>query len=260
MKRILPILLALILLTGCSAEKPEQTTPTVPTPPVTTVPPETTVPGEIPVETPCGTLYLPDGWDIPITARSMLGDPMVISFLAEDVPLYDLIFSTISGPETVGIADGLFIGMRLHPLAEETDLLLSMQESVNQLLSQLAPEPVSDLIGESGAGEELLVLTPYGTLHFPFQWEECLLTRQTAEDTVEFCCLLPEREPVSLFTVSFGGEDGDIRASITAHDGTVTPVSVTVSEPEFDNSWTQGEMDLVHAMQEDMNYLLNALS
>lgn len=267
MKPILPLLLALTLLAGCALKPVPQTTEALTEPSVvTTVPPETTAPPKpagIPLETPCGTLYIPDNWDLPLTAETKLGDPIVITILSEDVPLYDLTFSasTDRAIGMVSMEEGpIYVGMTIHPLEEETDLLLDMQESVNTLLSQLPLEAVPEAPAESGAGEDLLILTPYGSLHFPVMWEECLETEQPGEDVLEFYCALPEHENILLFTLRFGTEDGNIAAAITAPDGTVTDVSLTVAPLEFDDTWTPQEQDLVFAMQEDMNYLLRALS
>lgn len=268
MRRFLPLVLILALLTGCAAAPADPTTEAISTPPVTTEPPaETAAPPDaasIAVETPCGTLYLPDQWDIPLIQETSLGDPMVIRFLAEDTALYALTFSSAPGPNDAGMVrvdgEAVYVGLELAALEHGSDLLLSMQESVNLLLEQLPLEPVAPPSGPVVEGEDLLILTPYGSLHFPRSWEECLMTAQPDDGTLAFYCQLPDRDPVLLFTVRFGSDSGDICASITGPDGTVTQLSLDPAVPVFDASWTQGEMDLVHAMQEDMNHLLLALS
>lgn len=266
MRRLLLLLLTAALFCACAADPAPETTAPAPEPPVT-LPPETTAPAVsqgIPLDTPCGTLLLPDSWDIPITTEATLGDPMVIRFFAEDVPLYDMTFSTIPSDDAVGTVTAddelLFLGLRLHPLEAETDLLLDMQESVNALLSQLPLQALAEAPDPDGAGEDLQILTPWGTLHFPRMWEDCLLTEQPAFDTIIFSCSLPDHDPVPLFTLTFDSNLGPVTAVITDADGTTTPVSLTVAEPEFDGSWSPDETDLFYAMQEDVNYLLGSLS
>lgn len=271
MKRMLVAVLALfmVLCCGCTPEPaptqpPAETLPTQsqtePTVPETV--PEETVPGDIAVETPCGTLYLPDEWDLPISYTTAQGDPAVITFLAEDVALYDLLFSetTVQSLGQVQTAKGIvYVGMTIHPLEEETDMLLSMQESVNVLLAQLNPQSVTVVPTEPTPAGDITLDTNYGTLHFPAKWKDCLKMQQPADDMVEFYCCLPDREPVLVFTVLLGkGADGP-SAVITAPDGTETALYILVAEPEFDADWTDAEMDTVYAMQEDMNYLLEAL-
>lgn len=265
MKRtILTILLLSILCAGCSKQppvtRPAQTMPTVQTsPPETTVPAATAPRSSIPVETPCGTLYLPDDWDIPITTDTSLGDPMVISFLAEDVPLYDLTFSASPGGAIgqVQTADGpVYVGMTLHSLDGQSNMLLAMQESVNVLLAQLSPEPIS---AASEPETDLLVQTPYGALHFPAMWESELQT-EAGDDSIDFYCCQPGHEPLLLFTVKFGTMDGGPGGVLTASDGTRTALCIIPAELSFGDSRTPAEQDQAYAMQEDMNYLLEALT
>lgn len=257
-----PVLTA-ALLWGCApAEAPAE--PAGTRPPVTSVPPETeSVPETapyyaIPVDTPCGILYLPDSWDTPIQTEAILGEPMVISFWAEDVKLYELTFSEVPG-EAVGMAqteDGpVYVGMRLAAL-EEHDQLLAMQESVNELLMQLRLEelPVTPVTTEPG--EDIRIETPYGSLYFPGKWEDCLLTEQD-DSLVDFYAALPDREPVLLFTVVFDTANGHLSGVITAADGTERDFAIVSHRPELTGDWTDGEKDTIFAMQEDMNALLD---
>lgn len=274
-KFVLPIFVLLwVLCGGCSGqqtptEQPIQTNPVhqvAPTEPAIQETVHETIPyASTPVDTPCGVLYIPDNWDIPITTEVTLGDPMILTFCAEDVKLYDLTFSESAG-ECIGMmqtADGpIYVGMRMYELPENSDLLLSMQESVNSLLNQLQlfnleppvqEEPTEDPV------DELLIDTDIGTLVFPGKWEQYLYTELVDDYALEFYCCLPDHEPVLVFTVLLKSEDGDIISSITDEDGVCHTLSIWIANPEFDKTWTEAELDMVFAMQEDMNYLLNAL-
>ena len=158
MKRIIISLLLFIMVfcCGCHTEQnPDTTTPIMPTEQTDTgqqeetmavTMPEEVVYEGIPVETPCGTLYIPDEWDIPISVAETQGDPLVITFKAEDVELYELTFSgkAHNAIGEVRTEDGIiYVGMNIRALEDETDMLMAMQESVNVLLTQLALEPVN---------------------------------------------------------------------------------------------------------------------
>lgn len=265
---LVPLLLA-VLFCGCSGQQepvrqPQQTIPVHQTMPPESTAPQETSPGidydGIPVETPCGTLYVPDAWDEPISTTMTLGDPMILTFWAGDTKLYDLTFSeTAEG--CIGAArteEGeIYVGMTVHPLSAESDLLLSMQESVNILLEQLQlSEPE---IAATAEPTELSIETEYGVLNYPAKWKHCLSTEQINEYMLEFRCCIPDRDPVLLFTVLLHSEDGDIISSITDENGVQTALSIWIAELELDENWTDAERDMIYAMQEDMNYLLDAL-
>lgn len=268
MKRIIftAFLMAAVVCSGCSGGQEPAEQPVLTSPIEQTTPTETTVPASVPetapyagtpVDTPCGVLYLPDDWDLPITFETRPGDPMVITFSAEDVKLYDLTFSETAG-ECIGMAqtgDGpVYVGIRLHDLPEGSDLLMSMQESVNMLLDQLQ---LSE--GDHTAEKELQIETDIGTLAFPGKWEPYLSVEPVDDYGLAFYCCIPQREPVLVFTVLLRSEDGDIITTITDPEGVQHALSIWIAEPEFDEGWSQAEIDTVYAMQEDMHYLLDAL-
>ena len=266
---IAALFLAAALLGGCThSEHPTESVETQL--PIVTVPPETicetvpqTVPAySIPVETPCGVLYLPDNWDMPIRTESILGDPMVISFWAEDVKLYELTFSENADGAVgmVRIEDGtIYVGMRLTELEIEDNMLLSMQETINELMAQLRLEDVPDVPEDTQPQADILVDTPYGELRFPGKWKNYLMTHQE-EGLIDFYAALPDHEPVLLFTVVFETASGHASGVITAQNGTQTDLAIVIHDLELPGDWSDDEIDIVYAMQEDMNYLLNKLS
>lgn len=266
---IAALFLAAALLGGCThSEHPTESVETQL--PIVTVPPETicetvpqTVPAySIPVETPCGVLYLPDNWDMPIRTESILGDPMVISFWAEDVMLYELTFSENADGAVgmVRIEDGtIYVGMRLTELEIEDNMLLSMQETINELMTQLKLEDVPDVPEDTQPQADIPIDTPYGELRFPGKWKNYLMTQQE-EGLIDFYAALPDHEPVLLFTVVFETANGHASGVITAQNGTQTDLAIVIHDLELPGDWSDGEIDIVYAMQEDMNYLLNKLS
>lgn len=216
-----------------------------------------------PVETPCGIIFLPDDWDAPITAETVSEDPTVIDFLVEGEKLYSLVFSEDpDGAFGQVSVDGrvIYMGMEICELDGTDDLLLSMQESINVLLEQLSPEPISSKPVETEpVVSDILIETAYGDLLFPGKWEDNLQVEQPDEKTVEFYGNLTDYEPVLLFTVSFESEDGHIVAELVGADDSVTKLSIDIAEIVFDDSWKEADRNLIYAMQEDMNYLLESL-
>lgn len=253
--------------------EPEETqnhTPVETTNPAETIPPVQTAPetepvvyGGNPVETPCGILYLPDNWDMSITAETVSEDPTVIDFLAQGEKLYSLAFSDdpdgAFGQVTV---DGrvIYVGMEICELDEADDLLLSMQESINELLAQLSPEPVSSRPVETEpVVSDILIETAYGDLLFPGKWEDNLQVEQPDEKTVEFYGCVKGHAPVLLFTLNYESENGDIMMELVTEDHAVVSLGIDISEIEFEGMWNDEEMDLIYSMQEDMNYLMDSL-
>lgn len=241
----------------------------------TTLPPETTIPVQTvpatepvvyegtPVETPCGIIYLPEGWDISITAKTVSEDPTVIDFLAEDVKLYSLIFS--DNPDgalgQIAMADRvIYVGMEICELGDADDQLLSMQESINELLAQLSPEPITSTPVETEpARTDIVIKTAYGDLLYPGKWEDNLQVEQYDDGTVEFYGCVKGHDPVLLFVLNFGSDNGDIVLELMTADHDVVLLAIDICEIEFDSSWNDEEMNTIYSMQEEMNYLIDSL-
>ena len=83
---------------------------------------------------------------------------------------------------------------------------------------------------------------------------------QLEDDLVDFYALLPDHDPALLFTVVFETANGHASGVITAENGSQTDLAIVIHDLELIGDWSDGEIDIVYAMQEDMNYLLNMLS
>ena len=188
---------------------------------------------------------------------------MVITFCAEDVKLYDLTFSESSdggiGVNKTGDIP-IYVGMKVHEIPQESNMLMSMQESCNYLLDQLMLVDMEQAVPAETAEapvDDLIIQTEIGILNFPGKWEDYLITELVDGYALEFYCSLLEHDPVLVFTVLLRSEDGDIISHITDEDGVQHTISIWIAHPEFDHSWSAAEVDMVYAMQEDMNYLLS---
>lgn len=242
----------------------ETTLPSVPTGPVQTVPETEPVVYEgTPVETPCGIIHLPNDWDKPITVETVSENPTVIDFLVEGEKLYSLIFS--DDPEgafgQVSV-DGtvIYVSMEISELDGANDQLLSMQESINDLLVQLSPDPITSTPVETEPEiDDIVIETVYGDLLFPGKWEDNLQVKQPNQNTVEFYGYVKGHDPVLLFTLNFESEYGDIVMELMTEDHTVVSLGIDISDIGFEGRWSDEEMNLIYSMQEDMNYLMDSL-
>lgn len=243
------------------ASIPHQTEPVISTDPVQETGP---VAYEgVPVETPCGTVYLPDDWDEPIVVETVSENPTVIDFLADDVKLYSLIFSK-SADDTIGCVqteDGIvYVGMEIEELDHATNQLLSMQESINVLLEQLSPDPITSApVEEEPVISDIVIETAYGDLLFPGKWEDHLQVKELDVRTIEFYGCINSHAPVLLFTLNFENEDGDIVAELVSEDYSVISLAIDIAEINFENGWNDEETNLIYSMQEELNYLMDSL-
>lgn len=253
----------------------DDTTPSVPTDPTQPA----TAPADVEVKTPYATLRFDGQWRQYLDIRVSEGDPYVLEFRAKllgkaPCPLFDLRFGS-SVPNPVGAVkakDGTLVpvGVKNYTFRPdsswseaEINAIHAMQELFNDMMDQLAlqdiPEPPATTVPESTSAD-LTISTPYGNFVFPREYEKYLVTEFTKgqPDTLKLYSALPGKEKILLFTVSFGSGDG-FESSIKNASGTQTKIYFQFIEPEFDDSWAQTDINTVYAMQEGINYLIDAL-
>lgn len=272
MKRYLCLFLPLaILLSGCCGEQPpRQTLPPVPQP---TAPAQTFAPVSEPVEpgvaveTVCGTIWFPLMWEEVVEVQTTPGDPMVLSFRAllgdhEPQSLFDLSFGSNLEDPVGTVRDGAGeiwqITVCVYEFSpDETwedgqiQAFYAMQEELNGLLGQL---PIEALAPD---GELMTISAEPWELFYPAKWDPWLLIQGSAEEGwLDFCCVLPDRDPVLLFSLCFGGDGGQIIRELP--DGTI--LNVFLAELTFSDGWSREERDTIYSMQEDLNILLEHIT
>jgi hypothetical protein len=102
--------------------------------------------------------------------------------------------------------------------------------------------------------------TPYGVLNYNESLSDNLLVANTEETpyTLEFYALLEGNPEVRLFDISLGeGANGNVGMANTTHG--VVPMSVTIYELNLDESWEEGEILTLQAMQDVVNDLITQL-
>lgn len=98
------------------------------------------------------------------------------------------------------------------------------------------------------------------TLYYPESFEDCLLVANISREPyiLAFYAVLPEKAEQRIFDVCVGaGSDGNL--GLVATDKGDIPVSMTLYSFDPDDTWDEGEIDTILAMQEATNELINRL-
>lgn len=105
--------------------------------------------------------------------------------------------------------------------------------------------------------------TEYCKLYFPEVYKENLEIEYTEDSgyKVEFYAKVEDKAPKHIFDICFNSDDGDLLGYIDDKENEeIINLSVDVKNLEFDDSWTQDEMDQVYAMQEEQNFVIDSLT
>lgn len=273
---------------------PEATAPE--TQPVPEAPQETTEAPEAVVEiaefvnneiqTPWFTLYYPEAFSDLLVVANTGNDPYVLEFYAmldarPEQRIFDLrLGEGLEGNMGTVKTDSGDIGVDLtlyafKPEADwskgEIDTVLAMQDAANDMLERLdlteAPKkqekpvveqekPESSILNSSDIG------TPYCTLHFPVVWEENLIVEQTDRPDgvceVAFYGKVPNKRQCLLFTVLFGGDEGDQLGVLMTDDGGFVTVNLRMAELNL-KGWRDADAEIIYAMQEAVNDMIARL-
>lgn len=121
----------------------------------------------------------------------------------------------------------------------------------------------TDVNDPSEPVEDMVISTDMCSLYFPGQWKDQIRTDYIQSDdggTVSFYGIADGKE-TEIFAVRFsrsGAYTGNAVGVLDA-DGESILVSVNVFEVALDETWSNEERDVIAAMQEDVNYLLEKL-
>lgn len=119
-------------------------------------------------------------------------------------------------------------------------------------------------IEDEGIAEEQIkafeIETKYCTLFFPEIWKNHIEVKFSEEAgyKAEFYGLVEGKDAQHLFDVCFNSDDGNLLGYFENEDEIIN-VSFDVFELEFDDSWSQEEIDQIYSMQEEMNFVMEML-
>lgn len=124
-----------------------------------------------------------------------------------------------------------------------------------------AVDPDSDVV--LSVDTDLCIPTAYTTLHMPEQWAGSIHVVQSKRGSAyayTFYAMVENREEMGIFVIHFNEDGETFLGTLSTGDGSEVYLGLTAQELDFDDSWTSDEIDLVCAMQESTNYMLEALT
>ena len=227
------------------------------------------------IQTPWLTLYYPEAFSDLLVVANTGSDPYVLEFYAmlEDRPEqrifdvrmgmnFDGNMGIVRTPEgDIGVDLTIYA---FKPEADwsqgEIDTVLAMQDAANDMLERLdlmeAPKKQDKPVVEQEKPESSIhntgsIETPYCTLEFPVIWEEYLLVEQKERPDgvcqVDFYGKVGTKRQRLLFTVFFGGDEGDQLGAILTDDGGFVTVNLQMEEPDL-TGWKDAEAEVIYAM------------
>lgn len=110
--------------------------------------------------------------------------------------------------------------------------------------------------------EAIVIVTKYGTLLYPKEWESNLRTEIIDEDVyrVEFYGTVEGKDEHQLFDLIFNGTDGYNLGTLKTESGEDVSINIVSYDFELDDTWTEDEQIVLYSMQEDINYIIGMLS
>lgn len=238
------------------------------------------------IQTPYGHLNYPEGLADHLLVVNTNQQPYVLEFYAamegkQELRLFDIALGEGSGGNmgTVMTPEGeVPLHVTLYELTMddtwtggEITTAYAMQDVVNEILNQLIPQPeeasnvavaVSRQPEERGTVNNLEIETPFVTLYYPARWTNTLhyVHDDSQEDVykVHFYSRLEDKEDQLLFTICFGGDEGEQLGAVMGSDEVPVAVSLIMGDPQLEG-WDAVESELVYNMQEAVNRLTERL-
>ena len=272
-----------------TTETTESTTDPTTTPTESKEPfrPQDLVTGTTVIETPYLTLYYPEFFEDILAVVHTSGNPYILEFYTvlegrASQRLFDIIFD--AGSEgNLGIIDTeageVGVNMVIYSFnpddswtTGEINTILAMQDASNDLIEQIMALKAEDEEVEGpaistetpapGLADFMSITTPYCTLYYPLTWQSYLQTEHTDKDDIHrvaFFAKIGDHDPTLLFTVLFGGDDGDQLGAILDENGQlITVVNILMAELNSEG-FTEDEMTIWYEMQEAVNEMISKI-
>lgn len=199
------------------------------------------------INTKYAVLKYPERWKDTVTVKIDDGEPYTVSFLLNDVKVFDLFFNGEQG-DIIGTLDNgsekVLLSVNTVKVDKNSDnyqTYCDMQEDVNVILKSLG-EDYTFIVGVDAREDEpevYAIETSLTDLYYPVKWRE-KVTVDVSDELVKFSC-----NGTPLFDLSFGGEKGIL---IGSYDGKeIRVIDYPLEDEEMKN------------MQEDVNVILSRL-
>lgn len=229
----------------------------------------------IEIETPYGTIFYPEKWESYAEIETSEGNPYTVSFYAkigghEKQAIFEIFFGESFGDYLGNVEgkDGIIypVYSRVYDVDElegwaesETATIKSMQQEINRVVNQFTFTDEAPDASVSSVGY-IEIETEYVVLYYSAMWKEWIKTEASADGkTIRFFAVIGNHDEIRLFDVLFDG-NGEVAVGEleTENQGTVN-ISISTYEPEFDESWTEEEKQIVFGMREGMNGIIEKL-
>ena len=240
------------------------------------------------IQTPYFPLYYPDAFSDLLTVVKTAEEPFTLEFYAmledrQEQRLFDIRLSkTIKGNMgTVKTDSGdVYVDMTFYRFKpdstwtdDEINTVMAMQEAANDMISKLSLEQgssdrdnqptVEETTPGSSVSNMMSVSTPYCALQFPIRWKDNLITEhleneQTGVYTVHFYGKVANHEKCLLFSILFGGDEGEQLGVIMYDTGAYITVNVMFAELDLEG-WSDADAQTISMMQEALNDLIGQL-
>lgn len=234
------------------------------------------------IHTPYLTLYYPESFEDYLLVANSCEDPYILEFYAVLPDRMELrIFDVCLGEGASGNlgvvtteAGEVRVSMTLYSFtpddtweAGEIDTVLAMQEAANELIDCLglsdngSSPDYEDAPADTPIVNYMQFETPYCVLHYPAIWADWLCVEYAEHGdayTVEFYCSLDDHEPLLMFTVLFGGDEGEQLGVVTNEEGMIVPVNILMNTPS-EEGLQEEERNILYSMQEALNLLIQQL-
>lgn len=253
------------------------------------------IPEDIMVNTPYGMLSYPGVFDGKLQIEQDESNGYCLSAYAEmegkeKIHLFDILVG-VEGEEYIGIlkkknGEETVVYLNIYDLQfdgtwanSECDIIYGMQGLFNEFILQMSvsPEMKEELPEEMVETEptfeteeapqkttsvaDVVIQTTYGDLRFPGEHKEYLRTDRNLNNgyTVAFSAKMMDGRKVALFDFTIGGTGDVYIGTLNAKNGNSGEVYITSYDFEPDSTWSEDEIQVILAMQESVNYILEDL-
>ncbi len=238
------------------------------------------------IQTPYGTLCYPAGLADHLLVTNTSQQPYTLEFYAvmeekQELRLFDISLGEGSGgnmgmvttPEGEVPLNITIYTLTMDETWAEGEIVTAyaMQDVVNELIGQMAPRTeekqdaetvVSEQPEDGGTMNNLEIETPYGALYYPARWANTVsYVRDDDQEgvyKVHFYSRMEGRDNKLLFSIHFGGDEGEQLGAVMSGEG--MPVTVNLLMPQLQlEGWDEAEIARIYGMQEAANQLIERL-
>lgn len=238
------------------------------------------------IQTPYGPLRYPEGLADHLLVIQTSEQPYTIEFYAvmegkREMRLFDISLGEASGgnmgmvqtPNGVIPLNVIIYDLELDDSWTEGEVITvyAMQDVINEMIEQMSPEKEEEKVEQPIISQQpdnvatihnLEIETPYCTLYYPARWSNTVtwVIDETQEEVykVHVYSRIDGRENQLLFSIYFGGDEGEQLGAVMSAEEIPVPVNLLIAEPDLEG-WNAEDTEIVYSMQEASNELIARL-